>query len=73
MVGDFHGVAGWHPLVTDCEAAEIEGGTYRHLILQGGGKVFERLIEAGPRHYTYEIVDGPRELLERLRPIALEA
>ena len=59
VIGDFHGVADWHPLIASCEPAEIDGETYRHLVLDDGGKVFERLLETGPNFYTYEIIDGP--------------
>jgi hypothetical protein len=32
--------------------------------LSDGGLLLERLIETGPHHYTYEIVDGPLPLTD---------
>ena len=58
-IGDFGGIAEWHPLIERAELAEIEGETYRHLTTVDGELFLERLIEAGSHHLTYEMVDGP--------------
>jgi Polyketide cyclase / dehydrase and lipid transport len=58
-IGGFGQIAEWHPLIERAELAEIEGETYRHLTTTDGGLFLERLIEAGPHHLTYEMVDGP--------------
>jgi hypothetical protein len=63
-IGGFGDVADWHPRVTGCEVIEIEGETHRHLTLDDGGLILERLIETGPHHYTYEMVDGPLPLAD---------
>jgi uncharacterized protein YndB with AHSA1/START domain len=58
-IGDFHALAAWHPGV-ESQTAE---GDLRHLNLQGGGVIVERLLgeqTAGEtRSYAYEIVSGP--------------
>lgn len=59
VIGDFGGMAEWHPLVVECQLAELEGETYRHLTLVDGEKIFERLVETGPHYYTYTIEEGP--------------
>jgi hypothetical protein len=63
-IGGFGDIAGWHPLIQSCEVVEIEGDIHRHLRLVDGGLVLERLIETGPHHYTYEMVDGPLPLAD---------
>ncbi|MDH3667065.1 MAG: SRPBCC family protein [Paracoccaceae bacterium] len=58
-VGGFGQIADWHPLIASVELTEIEGDAYRHLTTTDGEIFFERLIETGDHHITYEIVDGP--------------
>jgi hypothetical protein len=58
-IGGFDRIAGWHPLIERVEPTEIEGETYRHLITTEGERFLERLIETGPHHVTYEVIDGP--------------
>lgn len=61
-IGGFGAIADWHPEVVSAELAKIEGETHRHLRLADGTLILERLIESGPLHYSYEIVDGPLPL-----------
>lgn len=58
-IGGFGGIANWHPLIESVEIVEIEGEIYRHLTTADDEKFFERLIETGPHHLTYEVVEGP--------------
>ncbi len=57
-IGGFGRIAEWHPLIERAELTEIEGETYRHLTTADGDLFLERLIEAGPHHLTYEMMDG---------------
>ena len=59
QIGGFDRLADWHPLIASVELSALEGDTYRHVTTTDGEVSFERLIEAGPRHVTYEVVDGP--------------
>ena len=59
VIGDFGGIAEWHPLIAECEVVDIEGETHRHLKTVDEDLILERLIESGPLHYSYEIVDSP--------------
>ena len=59
VIGDFGGVAAWHPAIDASEVVEIEGETYRHLTLSDGEKMLERLVSAEPRACRYEIAEGP--------------
>lgn len=58
-IGGFGDIADWHPLIAKAEVVEIDGETHRHLTTTDGDLILERLIETSPRHYAYEIVDGP--------------
>jgi hypothetical protein len=57
-IGDFGSIAAWHPLVDQAEVFEIEGDTHRHLTLADGEPILERLVETGPLHYSYEVVES---------------
>lgn len=61
-IGGFTAIADWHPEVTSAEAAEIEGEPHRHLRLADGALVLERLVDRGPHHYSYAMVEGPLPL-----------
>ena len=58
-IGGFAAIAEWHPMIASAEIVEIADDTYRHLTTEDGAMIIERLIETSPRHYAYEIVDGP--------------
>ncbi|WP_340107768.1 SRPBCC family protein [Pikeienuella sp. HZG-20] len=59
VIGDFGSIAEWHPLIASAEVTEMDGSTYRRLVSVDDESFFERLIEAGPHHVTYEVVEGP--------------
>ncbi len=59
VIGDFAGLADWHPLIETVEVVDIEGDTHRHVTTVNGELLLERLIETGPLHYAYEIIDSP--------------
>lgn len=58
-IGGFGRIGEWHPLIASVELTEIDGDIYRHLATSDGDAYFERLVEEGPHHLTYEMVDGP--------------
>ena len=61
-IGDFDGMAGWHPAFEASEATEIDGERYRRLRTAEGEQHFDRLIETGPLRYSYETVEAPHSL-----------
>lgn len=63
-VGGFGDIAAWHPRIVSAEVFDIEGEVHRHLTLDDGGLFLERLVETGPHHYTYEIVECPLPLAD---------
>jgi Polyketide cyclase / dehydrase and lipid transport len=60
-IGDFCGIAGWHPAVEACGLSERGGKTLRTLSLKGGGTIVEELVarDEADRSYTYRIVESP--------------
>lgn len=63
-IGDFDGMAGWHPAFAASEATEIDGERYRRLRTAAGEQQFDRLIETGPLRYAYETVEEPLGLTD---------
>ncbi len=58
-VGDFCGIASWHPAVAKCELSADKKD--RTLTLKGGGTIVEHLVSwSDKKHsYTYKIVSSP--------------
>ncbi|KQT53006.1 MULTISPECIES: SRPBCC family protein [unclassified Aureimonas] len=59
-IGDFAGIAKWHPAIQSATIEERDGQTLRLLVLNDGATVLEALVDwddAG-RSYTYRILDG---------------
>ena len=60
-IGDFCGIAQWHPVLAGCEMAETDGMRVRTLTTKDGAKLIEPLEnwdDAG-RSYTYRIQESP--------------
>lgn len=60
-IGDFCGIAKWHPVVAKCEASEQGGSTLRKLTTKDGAILLEKLtaLDRGKRTYSYEILESP--------------
>ncbi len=60
-VGDFCGVAKWHPMIAKCELSNKGGETFRTLTLKGGGAAVEKqtTFDAPSMSYSYTIQDSP--------------
>ena len=58
-IGDFCGIANWHPAVAKCELSADKKG--RTLTLKGGGTIVEHLVSWNDKthSYTYKIVSSP--------------
>ncbi len=57
-IGGFNAIAEWHPEVVAAELVELEGETHRHLRMTDDALSLERLVETGPLHYSYSIVES---------------
>ena len=60
-VGDFCGIATWHPAVAKCEKSENDGATFRTLTLKDGAKLLEKqtAFDTAKMTYSYTIEEGP--------------
>jgi hypothetical protein len=60
-VGDFCGIASWHPAVAKCEMSTKDGATFRTLTLKDGAKLLEKqtAFDAAAMTYSYTIEEGP--------------
>jgi Polyketide cyclase / dehydrase and lipid transport len=58
-IGDFCGIANWHPAVAKCEMSADKKD--RTLTLKGGGTIVEHLVSWSDKthSYTYKIVSSP--------------
>src|SRR5579871_812285 len=58
-VGDFCGIANWHPAISKCDLSADK--KERTLTLKGGGTIVEKLVRWSDKthSYTYRIVSGP--------------
>jgi hypothetical protein len=61
VIEDFNAMPKWHPAIAKSTIENKGGATLRHLSLQGGGDILEKLEEKndGERYYTYTIVEAP--------------
>ena len=73
LVGDFNGMADWHPAFARSELEE--GGKRRRLTLADGGEVYEQLEsrDDAQRTYAYTIIESPLDVIDyRSRMAVLE-
>jgi hypothetical protein len=72
-VGDFCGIASWHPAVAKCELSH--GKKIRTLSLKGGGTIVERLLkwDKKGKSYTYTIVSSPLPVTHYVSTISVVA
>ena len=59
LVGNFHGLAIWHPAVESSTRATIGDEEFRRLMLTGGGQILEHLVDKTTHSYTYSIIRSP--------------
>jgi hypothetical protein len=72
-IGDFCGIAKWHPALEKCELSA--DGKTRTLTLKGGGTIVETLVkmDAAGRSYTYSILSGPLPVTNYTSTISVSA
>jgi hypothetical protein len=59
LVGDFHGLAGWHPAVESSAREAVGDEEFRLLTIAGGGEILEHLVARTSHSYTYSIIRSP--------------
>ncbi len=71
-IGDFCGIADWHPAVENCELSS--DGKERTLSLKGGGTIVEDLVNWKDKghSYTYTIKSGPLPVADYVSTLKVE-
>jgi Polyketide cyclase / dehydrase and lipid transport len=71
-VGDFCGIANWHPAVEKCDLSS--DGKERTLSLKGGGTIVEDLVnwKAKGHSYTYTIKSSPLPVADYVSTLKVE-
>jgi len=59
VIGNFQGLADWHPAAESVTKEDIGGTEHRRIALNGGGEILEALHSEGDGHYSYTIVESP--------------
>lgn len=60
-IGNFCGIANWHPAISECTPGEQNGKPTRHLSLKGGGTIDEEQTARSDSkmRYSYTILQSP--------------
>ena len=58
-IGDFCGIAKWHPLVASCAQHSKDGRKFRDIAFKDGGKVEEQIYDWNDEghYYTYIVIE----------------
>jgi uncharacterized protein YndB with AHSA1/START domain len=59
LIGNFQGLADWHPAAASVTKEEVEGAEHRRIAIKGGGEIFEKLLDHGGGTYSYTIIESP--------------
>ena len=59
LIGNFHGLAIWHPAVESSTREAVGDEEFRLLGLAGGGEIMEHLVGKTTHSYTYSIIRSP--------------
>jgi hypothetical protein len=73
-IGDFCGIAKWHPLLEKCDLS-ADGKTRVLILKDGGGTIVEALVkmDAAGKSYTYSIISGPLPVANYVSTISVAA
>ena len=60
-IGDFCGIANWHPAIAKCEIFQQNKSIMRNLSLNGGGTIIEKQLawNNAKMSYSYAITESP--------------
>ena len=75
LIGDFCGIANWHPAIAKCEMKEMDGAKLRTLTTQDGALIVEKLTnwDDAAHSYSYEILESPLPVANYASTIKVEA
>ncbi|PNG25401.1 SRPBCC family protein [Methylocella silvestris] len=73
-IGDFCGIANWHPAIEKCEISTKDGVQMRTLTLKGGGTIVEQQQDRNDDdlNYRYIIVESPLPVEDYVSTIEVE-
>jgi len=74
-IGDFCGIARWHPAVEKCELSEVMGAKLRRMTLNSGGTIREQLVEQNNEAMLQRslFLDGPLPVTNYQATLKVEA
>lgn len=74
LIGDFCGIANWHPVVAKCEMKEMDGAKIRTLTTQDGAVLVEKMTnwDDAAHSYSYEILESPLPVANYVSTIVVE-
>ncbi len=74
LIGDFCGIATWHPAIATCTIADKDGAKIRTLTTKDGATFVEKLVkwDAPAKSYTYAILKSPLPVTDYLSTIKVE-
>ncbi len=73
-IGDFCGIANWHPAIEKCEISKKDDATFRTLSLKGGGTILEKETawDNKGKSYSYAIEESPLPVANYKATLAVE-
>jgi hypothetical protein len=73
-IGEFGGLADWHPAAVACTTSEDGGDVIRTIAIPGGGSLIEKLEALSSKQFSmiYSIVDGPLPVANYRSTLKLE-
>jgi hypothetical protein len=73
LIGDFQGLANWHPAAESVTKEESGGDEHRRIALKGGGEILEKLLDHGGGSYSYTIIESPLPVKDYVSTISAAA
>lgn len=75
VIGDFGGLAEWHPAASACSAETVHGEIHRTIVVGDGARLVEKLenLDDAAHTYSYSILEGPLPVDDYLSTLSVEA
>lgn len=75
VIGDFGGLAEWHPAATASSAETVGGEIHRTIVVGDGARLVEKLENHSDADhtYSYSILEGPLPVDDYLSTLSVEA
>ena len=73
VIGEWCGIASWHPAIAKCEESSAGGKKVRTLTLKDGALIKETQLSSTPLGYTYSIDESPLPVANYTASFSVEA